>query len=208
VLPTTVWTTIALAGAHDRDALEEFSRRYRPAILRYVEGRGFRGADGDDLCQEVFLRVIQGGVLAKADPARGRFRGLLLTVTMRVIQDRLRQRRLPTTAEIPAAQQDHDFDQAWAWHLTERALARLRERGSPYYQVLVDHVCGRPQNRNKLWIARRQLSSLIRQEVAFTCADEAEYRAELSYLARYLRPEDLDETAQAPDANSEGSEPA
>jgi RNA polymerase sigma-70 factor (ECF subfamily) len=189
VLPTTIWTTIALAGAQDAGALEEFARRYRPAILQYLERRGFRGPDADDLCQEVFLRVLHGGVLAKADRARGRFRGLILTVTMRVIQDRLRKRREPVVDHPEPGREDRDFDQSWAWHLTERALARLRERESPYYQVLVDHLSGRPQNRNKLWIARRQLSTLIRQEVAFTCASEEDFREELAYLSRYLRPE-------------------
>jgi RNA polymerase sigma factor (sigma-70 family) len=200
MLPTTIWTTIALAGAKDQQALDEFARRYRPALIQFLERRGFRGPDGEDLCQEVFLRVLSGGVLAKADRTRGRFRGLLLMVTTRVIQDRLRKRREVTVEEIEATQEDRDFDQAWAWHLTERALARLRERGSPYYQVLVDHVSGRPQNRNKLWIARRQLSALIRQEVAFTCATEDDLHDELSYLARYLRPPEGEGDADPPDS--------
>jgi DNA-directed RNA polymerase specialized sigma24 family protein len=95
VFPTTIWTTISQAGAHDRAALEDFAQRYRAPILAYLRGRGFSGNDAEDLCQEVFVRVLQSGVLAKADRSRGRFRSLLLTVTTRVVQDRRRRRSDP-----------------------------------------------------------------------------------------------------------------
>ena len=34
----------------------------------------------------------------------------------------------------------HAFDHEWAWHLAERGLEAMRESGSPYYQILVDHL--------------------------------------------------------------------
>ncbi len=135
------------------------------------------------------MRVLQGGVLAKADRTRGRFRSLLLSVTMHVIQDHRRKRREAPAANVePPAASDPEFDRAWAWHLTERALGHLREQDSPYHAVLQEHLEGRPQDRQRLWIARRKLSALIRREVAFTCATRAEFEAEMAYLARYLRP--------------------
>ncbi len=65
MFPTTIWTTIRQAGEQDAGALDDFAERYRRPVLEYVQRRGFRGADGDDICQDVFLRVLKGGVLAK-----------------------------------------------------------------------------------------------------------------------------------------------
>ena len=188
MFPTTVWTTIAKAGASDRGALELFAERYRPPVVEYLRRRGFEGNDVEDLCQDVFLRVLAGGVLAKADRSRGRFRSLLLAVTTHVIQDRFRKRREVPVEDLDPPQDDRDFDRGWAWHLTERALDRLREQGSPYYGVLESHLAGHRPDRNKLWIARRKLAALIRREVAFTCATRAEFDEELAYLAQFLRP--------------------
>jgi RNA polymerase sigma factor (sigma-70 family) len=189
MFPTTVWTRIGEAGARDAGALEDFASRYRPAVMEYLGRRGFRGAVAEDLCQEVFLRVLRGDVLAKADRSRGRFRSLLATVTMRVIQDDRRKRAPRATADLdPGDEAEDAFDHAWALHLADRALEALREEGSPYYDVLVDHLAGRPQDRNRLWIARRKLGGLIRHEVAVTCASRAEFDEEIALLAPYLRP--------------------
>ena len=188
MFPTTVWTTIRQAGGRDPEALEDFAARYRAPVLGYLRGRGFAVNDADDICQDVFVRVLAGGVLAKASQDRGRFRSLLLAVTTRVIQDRFRKRREPVLEHVEPAAAETDFDRAWAWHLTERALERLQETGSPYYEVLTAHLSGRKQSRNKLWIARRKLAALIRREVAFTCATTADAEEELAYLSRYLRP--------------------
>ncbi len=188
MFPTTVWTTIADAGASDRGALDLFAERYRQPVVEYLRRRGFDGNDVDDLCQDVFLRVLAGGVLAKADRSRGRFRSLLLAVTTHVIQDRFRKRREVPVEDIDPPQDHRDFDQGWAWHLTERALDQLREQGSPYYGVLEAHLAGDRPDRNKLWNARRKLAAFIRREVAFTCATRADFDEELAYRAQYRRP--------------------
>ena len=93
VFPTTIWTTIHQAGEQDTVALEDVAQRYRQPVFEYIRRRGFNGNDAEDICQDVFVRVLQGGVLAKADRQRGRFRSLLLSVTTHVILDRLRKRR-------------------------------------------------------------------------------------------------------------------
>ncbi len=189
MFPTTVWTTIRQAGDQCPEALDDFAQRYRRPVLEFIQRRGVGRDVAEDLCQDVFVRVLQGGVLAKADRTRGRFRSLLLSVTMHVIQDHRRKRREAPAADVePLAASDPEFDRAWAWHLTERALGHLREQDSPYHAVLQEHLEGRPQDRQRLWIARRKLSALIRREVAFTCATRAEFEAEMAYLARYLRP--------------------
>ena len=190
MFPTTIWTTIHRAGEQDGVALEDVAQRYRQPVLEYIRRRGFQGSDAEDLCQDVFVRVLAGGVLAKADPDRGRFRSLLLAVTTHVIFDRLRKRRDVPVEDIepPPPDAPDDFDMAWVLHLTERAIARLRDEGSPYYDVLEGHLTGQAQDRNKLWIARHKLAAQIRREVAFTCATREDFDREMALLAPYLRP--------------------
>ena len=188
MFPTTIWTTIRQAGAKDTLALEDVAERYHRPVLEFIRRRGFQGGDAEDLCQDVFVRVLQGGVLAKADRDRGRFRSLLLSVTMHVIQDRLRKRRETPVEDLEPPSRESEFDEGWALHLTERALNELRDEGSPYYDVLEGHLAGQPQNRNKLWIARRKLAAHIRREVAYTCASREDFEAEMAYLSRFLSP--------------------
>jgi len=69
-----------------------------------------------------------------------------------------------------------------------RAIPKLAEQGSPYYPVLRDHLKGRPQDRNRLWNARRRLVGLIRAEVAETVDSPEELEAEVAYLPQFLRP--------------------
>ncbi len=119
MFPTTVWTVIQEAGDQDPQALESFASHYRTAVLNYIRGRGLEPGDAEDLCQDVFVRVFKGKVLAKADAAKGRFRGLLLTVVRRVIQDWLRRRRPAVSLEeFDPADRDPDFDRVWVLHMT------------------------------------------------------------------------------------------
>lgn len=192
MFPTTIWSTIRDAGSRDPNALERFAEQYRAPVLSFVRSRGFRGPDAEDLCQEVFVRVLAGRVLERADARRGRFRSLLHSVTTHVIQDRLRRRRdepaLEREPSDPGPDRDPEFDRAWILHLAGRALGRLREQGSPYYEVLRGHLDGAKQDRNRLWIARGKLQALVRDEVAQTCSSPEELEDELALLSPYLRP--------------------
>lgn len=189
--PTTLWTTIHRAGDQDPDALDRFARRYRGAVLASLRSRGLAEADAEDLCHEVFVRLLSGDVLARADADRGRFRALLLTITRRVLVDRWRKRRDVFTQDLedrPAEIADDEFDQQWAMILAERAVARLREQGPKHHAVLAAHLAGVPGDRKKLWVAREKLFSLMRQEVALTCANADQIEDELAHLVRFLRP--------------------
>ena len=193
---TTIWTTIRNAGQRDPAALERLATRYRPAILAFVRGKGFGPDDAEDLCQDVFVRMLAGGVLTRADSAKGRFRSLVLAVSMHVIADRRRRsvgrsetEPLPEEAAASAPDREPEFDRAWVLHLAETAMTQMREMGSPYYEVLRDHVDGKPTDRNKVWIARGKLVALIRREIAFTCESHEEFEEEARYLATFLRPD-------------------
>ncbi len=186
--PTTIWTTIKKAGANDPQARERFAGRYHAPVLRFIRRKGFSVHEADDICQDVFVRIFAGNALARADASKGRFRSLVLAITTHVIQDRFRRRRpLPVSTLEPAAR-DAEFDKEWILSLAQRAMRRLQDQGSRYFPVLRDHLNGKSQNRNKLWIARKKLTALIRDEIAHTCRTHEEFEEEVAYLARYLRP--------------------
>lgn len=189
MFPTTIWTNIRQAGAMDERALDDFARQYRPAVLAYITHRGFDRTVAEDLCQEVFVRVLRSDLLTRADPDRGRFRTLMRTIAMRVATDHLRKRREKPIEDVERTSPGGDtvFDQQWALHLIERAMHRLRDERSPYFDVLVEHLTGQHPDRNRLWHARKRLASYVRHEVALTCSSEAEFELELKHLAPYLQ---------------------
>ena len=188
MFPTTVWDAVHAAGTQDPSALEWFAREYRAPVIAFLQRRGIAADLAEDLCHDVFVRVLTGGVLAKAAAERGTFRSLICTVTVRVVQDwRRRQKEWPTDDLDPVVSPP-DFNRAWTLHLTERALRALKRSSPRAYAVVRGHVGGIKQDRNKLWIARRKLASLVRREIVLTCRFRDEIERELASLAPYLRP--------------------
>lgn len=188
VFPTTIWTTIREAGEQDHEALERFAEQYRAPVLRYLRRRTRTENEAEDLSQEVFLRVLRGRVLERAEKARGRFRSLLLSVVRHTLQDQLRKRKEEPSDEIEIVERDEEFDREWVLEIVERALARLEAEGSPYHGVLRGHLGGEKQDRNKLWIARGKLLAMVRHEVALTCRSHEEIESEVDYLSAFLNP--------------------
>ncbi|HEX6211453.1 MAG TPA: sigma factor [Methylomirabilota bacterium] len=188
MFPTTVWDVVHAAGARDPAALDAFAREYRAPVVAFIRRRGFDADTAEDLCQDVFVRLLAGGVLTKADARRGAFRSLLCTVTVRVIQDWRRRHREVTGEDPDPAAPEPDFNRDWAVYLTERALRALKTTSPRAYEVVQGQLAGEKQDRNKLWIARRKLVSLIRREIAVTCRTREEMERELAVLAPYLRP--------------------
>ncbi len=60
-----------------RDALSKLCETYWRPILAYIGRRGYSTHDAEDLA-DFFAALIQGPLLQRADPERGRFRSLLL----------------------------------------------------------------------------------------------------------------------------------
>ena len=78
---TTRWSLIETARDHPsraRAALEQLCRAYRPPVLAFVRRSGFSASDAEDITQAFFMRFLERGWYAEADPRRGRFRSLLL----------------------------------------------------------------------------------------------------------------------------------
>lgn len=188
MFPNTIWDVVQAAGGRDPDALDQIASDYRAPVLAFIRSRGIAAELAEDLCHDVFVRLLAGNVLSKADPARGRFRSLLSTVTVRVIQDWSRRQREVPCADLDPEAPAPDFDQAWVLHLTERGLGRLKEQSPRSYEILRRQLSGEKLDRNKLWIARRKLVSLVRREIAVTCRSSREFEQEVAALSPYLRP--------------------
>jgi RNA polymerase sigma-70 factor (ECF subfamily) len=154
---TTRWSLV-LSSVSDgnseakaREALAELCQIYWRPIFAFIVRRGTPETDAQDLTQDFFVMVLQGDLLQRADPERGRFRSLLLKALQNFLIDAHEKRNakkrggemkfiswddwmaeapshlaLPTRAfeTWPA---ERLFDVRWAATVVEQALRRLRE---------------------------------------------------------------------------------
>lgn len=91
---TTHTTLLArLSEGIDPTAWKEFHDRYLDLIKGFAGRYGLQPADCDDTAQEVFLALTKSMAGFVYDPARGKFRSYLKTVSLRIIFQILRQKR-------------------------------------------------------------------------------------------------------------------
>jgi len=83
----------------DAAAWDEFVEIYAPLIHRYALRRGLQDADAADIVQEVLREFARCVPRFDYDPAAGRFRGWLHTLTRRAVA---RQSRQPAARPLPA----------------------------------------------------------------------------------------------------------
>src|SRR5204863_9085985 len=80
--PATHWSVVLRAAQADsriaQAALEELCGGYWYPIYSFLRRRGYSPEDAQDLTQEFFSRLLANRGLATVDPAKGRFRSLLL----------------------------------------------------------------------------------------------------------------------------------
>ena len=134
-----------------REALTQLCQTYWRPIFAFICRRGYSVPDAQDLTQDFFLMVLEGNLLDLADPARGRFRSLLLEALRRFLKDASVSRRAqkrggnvqfvswddwmaeaPSRLSIPQQAVENLpperlFDLRWAATVVERALRRLAE---------------------------------------------------------------------------------
>ena len=81
---TTRWSVVLsctnskIESTAARDALSELCKVYWRPIFAYICRRGHSIEDAEDLAQDFFTSLLQGPLLQRAAPDRGRFRSLLL----------------------------------------------------------------------------------------------------------------------------------
>lgn len=130
--PSTHESLLArLAEGEDEFAWHEFHDRYGPLIRGYAARRGLQPADRDDLIQDVLLALSKSLPKFRYDPARGRLRAYLATITRRAFFKRTRQKPGVALQEVeepedPRGRDDEAWTDAWRDHHVRRALTRLR----------------------------------------------------------------------------------
>ena len=155
---TTRWSLIAAAAhqtpEHARPALEQLCRAYRPPVLAYIRRCSKPGHDAEDLAQAFFLRFLERGWYAEADPHRGRFRSLLLTALRHFLVDAHAHasalargggarfedclEEVADTSETP----EQAFDRAWLGTVLARAIDtlqvewKLAGKGAQFHRLL------------------------------------------------------------------------
>ncbi|MBE7500744.1 MAG: sigma-70 family RNA polymerase sigma factor [Verrucomicrobiales bacterium] len=169
---TTRWTAVLQAGRGEdtaaHAALEELCRSYWPPLYAYVRRLGYSPPDAQDLTQGFFAQLLGRRTLARADPARGRFRSFLLASLKHFLAHEAEKARAqkrggpapPVSLDLDTAETrwrdgpaapgdtpDRAFDRQWALALLERVLSRLRReytaaRRQPLFERLKDTLAG------------------------------------------------------------------
>src|SRR5438874_7555754 len=154
---TTRWSVVlscadpALGDETVRQALAELCKTYWRPVFAFICRQGRSVPDAQDLTQDFLLMVLEGSLLKRADPSRGRFRSLLLkalqnSLTDDTIRKRARKRggdmkfvswddwmaEAPSNLAITAQEAESwppekIFDVRWAATAVEHALRRLGE---------------------------------------------------------------------------------
>lgn len=147
--PTTHWSRVVSAGApaapQARESLAELCGAYWYPLYAYIRRRGYDPEQAKDLTQDFFARALEKGLLAEADPVRGRFRSFLCTVCGHFLANRRdwehAQKRggghVPLPIDAVGAEGRYSseladeltperiFDRSWALTLLGRVLDRL-----------------------------------------------------------------------------------
>lgn len=154
---TTRWSVVlscadsGIESVAARDALSELCKTYWRPIFAYICRRGYSTQDAEDLTQDFFTTLLQGPLLERADPDRGRFRSLLLKALQdflgHAIEKRYAHKRgggmkfvswddwmaeAPSQLSFSAQalnswSPEQLFDLRWAATVVEQALRRLQE---------------------------------------------------------------------------------
>ncbi|AGA27055.1 RNA polymerase sigma factor [Singulisphaera acidiphila] len=182
--PTTQWSRVATAAnREDGEGLEALSmlcQAYWYPIYAFVRNRGFSPEQAQDRTQDFFAYVLERDLIARADPARGRFRAFLRTVCARHLagdrdRDHAAKRgggRLPLAIDPLDAERRYGlepthemtaeriFDRTWALTLLGRVVDRLRREyddsgRSDKFEVLITVLTRDPASCPYPEIARR-----------------------------------------------------
>jgi DNA-directed RNA polymerase specialized sigma24 family protein len=89
---STRWTLVRLAGralpGDQARAADEFCRHYWYPLYAFLRHSGYSQADSQDHVQSFLVHVLDSGVLARADPEKGRLRNFLITLLTRHVSAR------------------------------------------------------------------------------------------------------------------------
>jgi DNA-directed RNA polymerase specialized sigma24 family protein len=126
--PSTKWGLVRLA-ARDTASMDSIIRVYWKPLYFFVRQKGFDNEAAKDLVQGFLTLLVSRKAFASADPARGRFRSLLLASLENFIKDR---RKESLRAKRGGGEKPLPLDFAGG----EEEYARSSDkRGSPEYLI-------------------------------------------------------------------------
>ena len=145
LFPETRWTLVLAARldpAKRRPALEELVRPRWKALYVVARKHGLAPAEAEDAVQGFVTRLLEGDLLARLDPSKGRLRSYLRTAFRHYLsslrqEERAAKRgageRHANLADVeawvasPDASPDELFDRAWALSLFADVLSELEQ---------------------------------------------------------------------------------
>ena len=147
--PNTSWTAVFTARAGgdtsgEHAALGRLCQQYWYPLYAFARRWGLGPEDAEDATQSFFAALTKDGVLAGADPARGKLRTFFLAAFQRDLVDFKKAARREKRgggrvvsldhlaaeeriAAEPAASAQEIFDHAWALEVLDAAVARLEQ---------------------------------------------------------------------------------
>ena len=130
--PSTHWSRVAAAGdpvgSEARESLAILCAAYWYPLYAYIRRRGYVPEKAQDLTQDFFTRLLEKGLLAEADPGRGRFRAFLRTICVHYLanqRDRENTRKRGggrLAVRIDAAQAEGRYASELAHELTAERI--------------------------------------------------------------------------------------
>jgi len=168
---STIWSVVASlehrTGGAWQSSWAYLAETYRPPMEAYVrrllgrlQGRAGSAEEACEVVQAFLTTCVEKGWLAKADPAKGRFRAYLQTLLRRYVYGHVeRERALKRSpgpgrrvvpllegdaleAELPAEEPEdvEAFDRGWVRIALDRARARLALKNERYLMVIDDLI--------------------------------------------------------------------
>jgi RNA polymerase sigma-70 factor (ECF subfamily) len=143
LFPETRWTLVLAARLDPekrRPALESLVRPRWKALYVVARKHGLAPAEAEDAVQGFVTRLLEGDVLARLDPGRGRLRSYLRTAFRHYLSSQREEERaqkrgggerpvdladVEAWVESPGASPEALFDRAWALSLFSDALSEL-----------------------------------------------------------------------------------
>jgi RNA polymerase sigma factor (sigma-70 family) len=163
----------------EQEFLTSLLERYRPTLIGYFRRRVHDSAEAEDLCQEVFVRVLRRGDVAGIVDLRG----YLFEVALSVLVDRTRR----DNARHKAAHQRFDPDGHGAEDFASDRIHLGREALSHATAVLLEL----PERTRIIFVLRRlegmKYSAIARQLGISVSAVEKQMLRAMSYLTERMR---------------------
>jgi RNA polymerase sigma-70 factor (ECF subfamily) len=175
----------------DTIAWGDFVRLYGPLIYSYGLHHGLQDADAADLVQEVLRRASRTMPRFDYDPARGSFRGWLLTVTRNEIRKQARSRSSRAIGsgdtqmhrlleeQADSSEPDAAWEREYRWNTLLWAADRVKpEFRENTFQAFWHSVIGGKEadivarelgiSIGAVYIAKSRVLARIKQEIAAT----------------------------------------